>query len=420
MEDLRSYIEKKGYREIRKSVDVEFEIAGILEKRKDTILFSNIKGYEKFRVIGNLFNSREELCAAIGTSKEEYLSHVSKALENPIEPRIVSKGECQEKTSSLYELPVLKHFEKDAGRYITGGIVIARDSEYGRNMSIHRLLLHSDNMLGIRIVPRHLYEYFKRAERKGKDLDVAIVIGVHPAILFAASYSTSIDFDELSLAGALLGKAVEVVRCKSVDIEVPRNAEIVIEGRIIANERRKEGPFCDVTKTYDVVREEPVIEVKKVYHRKNAIYHALLPSSIEHRLLMGMPREVEIYRKMRKVANVKNVVLSNGGFNWLHGVISIERDGKTNIRKIIEHAFEAHRSMKHVVIVDSDVDVFNINEVEKAIATRFQAHRDLYIYKEQHGSSLDPSSDKQGLTTKLGIDATKKGDKSKYDQARIP
>jgi len=417
MSDLRSYLKQKKYKTL-KGLSTDYVIAKALEKSDETLYFKDVED-SNFDVAGNLCCTRAEVCAALGTNREDFLTHVLSAVENPVEPKIVEKGECQEEECSLYDIPVLRHFEKDAGRYITTGIVIAKDPVYGRNHSIHRLLVHDDNKLGIRIVPRHLYEFFKRAEERKEDLEIAIVIGVHPVIFFAAAYSPEIGFDELKIAGVLSGKPVELVKCKSVDIEVPRNAEFVIEGKILAGERRKEGPFCDITGTYDIVREEPVVEVKKVTHRKNAIYHALLPSCSEHKLFMGMPREPEIYRKVREVAKVKNVALTEGGCSWLHGVISIKKE-KENVREIIEKAFEAHKSMKHVIIVDEDIDIFNPSEVEFAIATRFQGDKDAYIYKGMKGSTLDPSAGKKGITTKLGIDATKKRNEGKYEKAKIP
>ncbi len=414
--DLRSFI---GSPERVEGASVEYEIARSLRKNPQTLYFSKPTGFD-FDVVGNVITSREDLYRALGTTREAYIKHVLSAYRNPIDPSIVDTGVCQEKECSIYDLPILRHFEKDAGKYITSGIVIAKDPEYGGNASIHRLLLHEANRLGIRIVPRHLYEYFKRSESRGEDLEIAIAIGVHPLILYSAAFSPPLGYNELALAGGLMGQPLELVKCKTVDIEVPASAEIVIEGKILSGERIAEGPFADVTGTYDRIRHEPVVEVGKVTHRKNAVYHALLPSGMEHRLFMGMPQEPQIFKSLQEVSPVKNVCLSDGGRNWLHCVVSLG-EGKFEIEDVIAKVFEAHPSVKHVVVVNGDIDIFDPDEVEYAISTRFQAHKDAYIYKNMRGSTLDPSTDGDGKTTKVGIDATiPPGKEEDYEFAEIP
>ncbi|RMF91082.1 MAG: UbiD family decarboxylase [Methanobacteriota archaeon] len=417
MKDLRGYI---GRAMEMKGLSVDFEIARALCENPDkTLLFTEVRDYG-FRVVGNVVRNRADIYQALGTDSRRYIRDVLKAYDNPVEPAVVEKAPCQEEECSLYDIPVLRHFEKDGGPFITAGIVTAKDPEHGRNASIHRLMVHDDNRLGIRIVPRHLFEYHRRAEERGEDLEVAISIGVHPALFYAASYSPPLGYDEFALAGALMGHPLEVVRCRTVDVEVPALSEFVIEGRILCGERRSEGPFADVTGTYDRVRQEPVIEVTKVTHRKDAIYQALLPSRAEHRLFMGMPQEPRIFKSVAEVAPVKNVCLTDGGRNWLHGVISLGK-GERDIKKVIDHAFAGHPSMKHVIIVDDDIDIFDPVDVEFALATRFQGHRDAYIYRDMRGSTLDPSTDEDGRTTKVGIDATiPAGREEDYGSAKIP
>jgi 4-hydroxy-3-polyprenylbenzoate decarboxylase len=415
--DLRSFF---GSPEPLKGLSVDFEIAKALLKSPDKTIYFNEVEDDDFNVVGNVITDREDVYRALGTDKENYINDVLGFLKNPIDPAIIIKGECQEEEGSLYDIPILKHFEKDGGKYITSGIVVAKDEEYGPNASIHRLMVHPDNRLGIRIVPRHLFEYLKRAEAKDEDLEVAVAIGVHPKVFYSSSYSPPLGYDEFKLAGAILGSPLDVVKCITVDIEVPAHAEFVIEGKILCKERAPEGPFADVTGTYDRIRNEPVIEVSKVTHRRDAIYHALLPSSIEHRLFMGMPREPRIYDSVKKVSEVSNVCLSDGGRNWLQGVVSL-KNGSSNIKKVIELAFKGHSSMKHVIIVDEDIDIFDPDEVEYAISTRFQAHKDAYVFKNMRGSTLDPSTDEDGKTTKVGIDATIPiGRDPDYEFAKIP
>jgi 4-hydroxy-3-polyprenylbenzoate decarboxylase len=415
--DLREYV---GKPETKKGLSTDFEVAKELFKNPEkTLYFSEVKDY-KFDIVGNIITGREDIYNALGTNKENYIKDVLSFFENPIEPKVKKGGLCQEEECSLYDLPFLNHFEGDGGRYITSGIVIATDPEFGRNASIHRLLLHENNQLGIRIVPRHLFEYFKRAEERGEDLEVAIAIGVSPAIFFAASFSPPIEYDEFSLAGGITKRPLQMTRCLSVDAEAPSQSEFVIEGKILTEKRAPEGPFADVTGTYDRIRDQPIIEVTKVTHRKGAIYQALLPTSIEHRLFMGMPREPRIFNLVSEVSEVANVCLSDGGKNWLQGVVSLKKK-RGEIKDVIDKAFSAHPSMKHVIIVDDDINIFDPDEVEFAISTRFQADKDVYVLKNMPGSTLDPSTDEDGMTTKVGIDATKPiGRESDYEFARIP
>jgi UbiD family decarboxylase len=415
--DLRSFI---GEPEVRKGRSVEFEIAkDLFENPEKALYFKEVPDY-KFDVVGNVITDREDIHQALGTDKYNYISHVTERSKSPVAPVIVKSAPCQEKKCSLDDLPILSHFEKDGGRYITSGIVVAKDAEYGRNASIHRLLLRDDKKLGVRIVPRHLRRYLERSEERGMDLEIAIVIGVDPKVFYAASYSPPLGYDELSFAGAISGSPLELVKCKTVDIEVPAHSEFVIEGRIRSGVREAEGPFADVTGTYDRIRNEPVIEVNLVTHRKGAVYQALLPASIEHRLFMGMPREPGIYSSVSEVAEVRNTCLTDGGKNWLQGAVSLSKT-PDDIKGVIEKAFAGHQSMKHVIIVNDDIDIFNPDEIEYAISTRFQAHKDAYVFKNMRGSTLDPSTDEDGLTTKVGIDATIPiGRDPEYEFARIP
>jgi UbiD family decarboxylase len=209
------------------------------------------------------------------------------------------------------------------------------------------------------------------------------------------------------MANAL--EKTELVKCKTVNLEVPKDCEIVLEGRI-TKEKRAEGPFLDITGTQDKVREQPVIEIKCVTHRKNPIYQTLLPGKREHRLLMGMPKEPTIYNEVSKVCSCTNVNITPGGCSWLHAVVQIKKAHADDGRKAIDAAFRGHGSLKHCVVVDDDIDIYDPNDVEWAIATRFQADKNAVIEPNQPGSSLDPSGDlcegKKAITCKGGIDAT--------------
>ena len=262
------------------------------------------------------------------------------------------------------------------------------------------------------------------AKKEKRDLEIAISIGLHPAILLAAASSPPLGVSEYAVANRLLGGSLRLVKCAEVEAYAPAEAELVIEGKISFEKEVKEGPFVDITGTYDVQRMQPIIEVVNIMHRKDYIYQALLPGGPEHRLLMGLPREAAIYEAVSKaVPKVKAVNLSVGGCGWLHSVISIEKQTEGDGKTALLAAFAAHPSLKHAIVVDSDIDVFNPVEVEWALALRFQASEDLIIIPNARGSTLDPSADQeQGLTSKMGIDATRPLNvpKENFEKARVP
>jgi UbiD family decarboxylase len=247
---------------------------------------------------------------------------------------------------------------------------------------------------------------------------MAVCIGNSIAVMIAASLGPPPGVDEFSIAHAL--DPMKMVKCKTKNLEVPAESEFVLEGRL-TKEVDREGPFVDLTETRDFERKEPVFVIDCITCRKDAMYQALIPGRLEHKVLMGMPKEPTIYDEVSKVAACKNVLVTMGGGSWLHGVVQISKQNPDDGKKAIEAAFNGHKSMKHVVIVDDDVDIYNPNAVEWAIATRFQGGKDLVVKLDQPGSSLDPSSKqeegKKALTDKVGVDATIPFDveKSKYE-----
>jgi 2,5-furandicarboxylate decarboxylase 1 len=258
-------------------------------------------------------------------------------------------------------------------------------------------------------------------ERNG-ELDVAFCVGNTPNVLIAGATSVDIGIDELHIANTL--EPLKVVKAYSNDLLIPAEAEFVLEGRVYLRERHAEGPFVDLTETYDVIREEPVFEVKKITHRKDAIWQALLPGALEHKILMGMPREPTIFNKVNeKGVKCLDVNVSPGGCSWLHAIIQIDKKSEEDGRKAIEGGFEGHRSCKHIFVVDKDIDIYNCLSVEWAMATRFQGDTRMVVKDKERGSSLDPSAEPGTyMTTKVGFDLTKplvaKG--KSFDAAEFP
>jgi len=322
-------------------------------------------------------------------------------------------------------LPIVTHFSKEPGPFITSSIIFAKNPETGKqNSSFHRLLPIDDGHFSVRMVEgRHLHRCFSHAKEHGQDLKVAITIGAHPAISIAGAYQAAWGKDELEIANALLRGRLTLAKCPYSGISVPSNSEIVMEGKILKDKTHKEW-MVEMLKTYDHKRLQPVFELESIYFRNNPIYHDILSGYSEHRLLMGMPIEAKLNGELKKAfSQTKKVSMTNGGCNWLHAIVQIKKKNQNDPKKIIRKAFEIHRSLKHVIVVDDDIDPDDPDAIEYAIATRFQADKDLVIIKKVRGSSLDPSSNqKKLLTAKMGIDATRSFAKNKegFEIAKIP
>jgi 2,5-furandicarboxylate decarboxylase 1 len=367
------------------------------------------------RIISGICNTREKIALSLGVKVPEITKRIMEATNNPIpiekQENIGLKYKKQKETN-LGKIPVPTYYQKDGGAYITAGVVIAKDPETGiRNASIHRMLVNSKNMLGIRIVPRNLYTYYKKAEEMDSPLEIAIAIGMHPATLLASTTSVPINVDELEVANNFHNGNMKLIKCDSVDIEVPE-AEIIMEGKLLPHMREKEGPFVDLTDTYDIVRNEPVIRIDNIYYKENPFYHAIMPAGFEHRLLQGLPQEPRIYNAvLNTVSTVKNVVLTEGGCCWLHAAVSIKKQTQGDGKNVLMAALAAHPSLKHAIVVDEDINIFDSEDLEYAIATRVKGDEDIMIIPGARGSSLDPCAAPDGTTTKVGVDATKPLDK---------
>ena len=404
MRDFIQQLRSNGkIREIRQRVSREFEAPRIAKNTQGPVLFHDIEGK---KAIMNLLGTRDELAAMFGVPRNMIIQRLSEVQPDG-EVVIVSESptmEVVDEQVDLYSLPIMKHFAKDGGLYITAGIVVS-EYEGSMNASIHRLMVLGKDKLAARLVPpRHTYVLHKKAASKGDKLPVAIVIGADPVITFASTTRVPLG-KEFHYAAALKDSPVELFECGN-GVKVP-HAEIVLEGYIDPAERVPEGPFVDITGTYDEIRPEPVIHITRIIHRKDPIYHGILPAGPEHLLMMGVPYEPKIYRAVSEVTTVKNVVLTEGGCCYLHALVQIEKQTEGDGKNAIMAAFASHTSLKHVVVVDEDIDIFDPKDVEFAIATRVKGDMDVMIIPNVRGSSLDPRGAPDGTTTKIGIDATK-------------
>ncbi|MDH5268068.1 MAG: UbiD family decarboxylase [Candidatus Bathyarchaeota archaeon] len=393
---------------IRKEVSTEYEVAGIIDALGEKPVFFEKVKESSMPVVAGLVSSKDLIARGLNIKKEQLLHKLSTAIENPLPPDVVEKGECQEiveKTVDLIKLPIMRYTEKDGGKYIASAIAIIKDPELGRNTCFHRLMLLDKKKFVARIVEERGTD--TALKKSGGELDIAFCIGNSTAVLLAAATSLPKGVDEMGMANVL--EKTELVKCKTIDLEVPRDCEIVLEGRI-TKESVSEGPFLDLTGIVDKVRQQPVIEIKCITHREKPIYQTILAGRNEHKFLMGMPKEPTIFNEVNKVCECKDVYITPGGCSWLHAVVQIKKKNPDDGKKAIVAAFEGHKSLKHCVVVDDDINIYDQNDVEWAIATRFQADKAAVILPNQRGSSLDPSGDltegKKATTCKMGLDAT--------------
>ena len=403
-------LEKSGELiKISHKVSTEFEMAGILEALGEKpVLFENIKE-SNIPVAGGLLSSKDLIARGLGIVKDQLLQRLTFAIENPLPPEIAAEGECQEiveQNVDLTKLPIMRYTKKDGGKYIPSAVAIVKDPEFkARNMCFHRLMLLDKNQFVARIVENRGTD--RALKKAGGELDIAFCIGNSTAVLLSAATTLPLGVDELGMANTL--QKTELVKCRTVDLEVPKDTEIVLEGRI-TKEKTTEGPFLDLTGIVDRVRNQPIVEIKCITHRKKPIYQTILAGRNEHKFLMGMPKEPTIFKEVNKVCDCKDVYITPGGCSWLHAVVQIQKRNADDGKKAIAAAFEGHKSLKHCVIVDEDINIYDTQDVEWAIATRFQADKDTTILSNQPGSSLDPSGDltegKKATTSKAGLDAT--------------
>jgi len=387
---------------IKRPLSPHLEAASVAWNR-GPVLLENVDGHQ---VALNLV-SKAILAESLGVGQTELVKHLSTLNPAQGEIRIVEDPpalEVEEKPD-LGRLPVLTYHPGDAGPYITAGVVIA-GYQGVLNASIHRLMVLDRTRLVARIVEgRHTHNLYTKASNQGKPLPIAIAIGLDPRILLA--FCTHVPpGQELNYASTLLQSPLEVF--KTPNNLLSPHCEILLTGYIHPTETAQEGPLLDLTGTYqDTPRRQPVIHITGYHHRRNPVYHAIIPASQEHRTLLGLPYEPLIYQAASKVAKIRDVHLTEGGCHYFHAAIQIEKQKDTEPQKVAEAAFKAHKGLKHAIIVDPDIDITNPTELEYAIATRVKADRDIYIYPKKPGSPLDPTRE-NGLVTKIAIDATTK------------
>ena len=421
--DLRQFIERLendgDLLRITDEVDLKFDISGYIRNTSDiegpALLFENVKGHS-MPVVGGLFSNRRLMLKAMETTEDRAVNHYLDAMQNLSEPLLVDSGPCKEviklaEQVSLSELPIPIHSELDSGPFITAGVAISKDVEDGgKNASIYRFEQQGERQLGVLSpIPHHLGLHYQKAEEQGQALEVAIALGVSPAVLICTQWEAAYGVNELTLAGALQSQPLEIVKCETVDLEVPANAEIIIEGKMHPDKRQTEGPFGEYTGYYTPAYPKPYLEITAITHRQDAIFHTALtglPTTDNHVLKM-IPMEASCYAFLKqRFPGVKKVHFHGAGGVGLLAIVAIEQHTKYEARNMLATMISA-QGTKIVIAVDEDVDIFDMNKVMWAVCTRSQADKDLIVLPRTAAFQLDPSAPERGVTTTMGIDATK-------------
>jgi len=429
---LRLLEEKGELRREKKEVNVKYEISAIHMKtqaeRGPAILFENVKGYN-IPVLVNVLSTRKRLAIALGLPEnadyDTINNGIAKRIKERISPEVISSGPCKEVILNESELDLRKYpipimHEKDAGPYITGGFIVAKDPETGeQNLSYHRLLLKGRNRLGILMEPRHLWHIYKKADERGEPLNIAVVIGYHPVVGIAAATGLPLGENEYALAGALAKEPIQLVKAETSDLLVPADAEIVLEGVILPKEREIEGPYGEYTGYYGVPGMRPIVEIRKITQRKDPIYYTITARSAE----MGYYFIAKTVGTFEKIKAAVPTFKRASFLQTFFFVISLKKEREGDGRRAILAALAANDSIKVCVAVDEDIDPRNPEEVLWAIATRCNPSKGIFIIPDVFGQSLDPSSEGEGpgrVWSILCIDATKPITRPFPEKAKIP
>lgn len=426
-QDLRLFLEqleKEGeVKHVTEEISRKYENSTLImdldkEHRYPVMIFDKVQDSE-FPIVSNLLASRERFAKALEVPVEEVAAAYSQRIKNRFDDLdIVEQPPFAENTVEgddvdLYKLPITTHFPIDAGPYVTAGLCVAKDPESGADtLGFHRMQLKNKNTLGISLHSRQrLWEYFRRSEAKGENLQAAICIGVHPNIALGSMALIPYDQGKYGAIGGLFGEALKVSPCKTVDLLVPTYTEIVLEGEILADVREQEGPFAEFTNYACYRSTENVFRVKAIRYRNKAIYHDLIPGmSREHITVVAIQREGDVLNALHQtLPNIKAVHAPFSACGLFHVYISMKKIAEGQPQQAIFAAFALDHNIKTVIVVDEDVDVFQEEEVLWALATRLQADHGVSILPQHLGMgvTLDPSSDDLSRSAKMGIDATK-------------
>jgi UbiD family decarboxylase len=438
-EDLRGFLahlESQGQLvRVKDEVDVKYEIAAGMRKTSDidgpALLFENIKGYSGWRVLGGLFATRKLVALGLGVPQEQMLERYLTLEDQRIAPELVSTGPVKDikwtgSQIDLRKIPIVTHASKDCGPYVTIGVQIGKDADSGvRNLSIHRMLLLGKDRLSLWApADHHLGRMILKAEEKGRGLEVATAVGVDPAIIVGSQSKVPYGIDEFHVAGGLRGAPVKLIKCETIDVEVPAFAEVVIEGVTLPGERVADGPYGEYPGCYSEAKQAPVLKVTAITMRHDPIWQTALTGMpvTENHTLIEYGNAAVVYREVKKIVpEVKAINLTPGGTFRHHVVVSIKKRAENEGRNVILGLLSLGIGLKQVIVVDDDIDPFDPMQVDWALATRMQADKDVIIIPRIACSTLDPSVPEPRVTAGLGIDATAPmKDHWRFEKVEIP
>ncbi len=406
----------------------KFEISAILselgKKEAPALLFEKVKGHQ-LPVIGNLLGTKKRLSMALGVNPDHLLEDLAGKIDQRISPKLVSDAVSKEtitrkeKIDLLKYLPVLTHYSKDSGPYITSGITSARDPDSGVTArGLHRMEVRGKDRLGISLLNPPLSELYAKCKRENRRMDVATVIGVDPLVLVSFILKVSPGTDKLAVAGGLQGRPVPVSKAETIDIDIPAQAEVVIEGYIDPRGKEEDGTLGEGSGYYMAFSRSPAIHVTAFTLKEEAIFQAIVPWSLEVDNLLYLVHGLDFVPKMkREVPSLKQIYFIPGTFGS-HVVMSIATDHKGEVRRALSLAL-SFTHVKKAIIVDEDVTPEDNQEVEWALATRFQGDKDLIVIPDLRGQPIDPSSKDGFLTAKVGMDATRPR-KEGFEKVDVP
>ena len=400
--------------------DTHLEIAAIMKKLDGgpAVLFTQPKGYG-LPLLGNFLSAQENCEAAFGTDFRGIRTFVSRALSAPVPPQLVKSAPAQEVVlKNGFDirklLPALHHTRDDSGRFMTAGIVIARDPDTGvYNASYHRLQLIGPDRTAIKLdLGRHLRLAWERAKAKGQSLPIVVCLGTDIALHYTAATMGSQmpeSVDELACAGALAGRPLPVVKAITQDLLVPADTEIVLEGRIRTDETVREGPFGEFVGFMSPADDAPIFEISALTHRKNPIYFAINGFGRETIMLRKYVLEASLLKAIQPaVPIVLDAEMTAGGLHRFHVIVQVKKTQPSHEglqRNAILASFGALKDLDLVIVVDEDIDIRNPLDVEYALATRMEASRDLIVIPDARGHEYVRAGN-NGIRAKLGIDAT--------------
>ncbi|MFQ5827598.1 MAG: UbiD family decarboxylase [Candidatus Methylomirabilia bacterium] len=426
-QDLRSFAEDYGtaypgeFIRVTEPVNLRFDLQAIaleLERRRrfPILLFEKLEGYD-ISVISNVMASRRVYAHALGVAEPQMSATCAGRLKQHLKPVVVDDPPFRhtiltgDRVDLLGQLPIPTYYPGDASPYLTAALAVAKDPDTGvETAGYHRFQVRDRRRMGVSLHSRRrMYEYQRRAEAGGKNLECALVIGLHPLVSLGALSYPSPEISKFEVMGGLFQEPMEVARCATVDLLIPAWGEIVIEGEILAGVREPEGPFGEFTGYFSRRSTEHVFVARALSVRDRPWFQSISSGRApDHISPLGVLREVEIKSALsRVVPNVTAVHVPASGGAAFTAFVSIAQSRPGEAKHAIPIVLGVDHYLKVVVIVDDDIDVFDEADVFWALATRMRADRDLVIISDSLGAMLDPSASKRGLTAKIGIDATR-------------